>query len=204
MKTAAFVVDAQKGFTPICPDELPIPDGDTIVPELLRMMDACDVLVGSKDAHPDNAVWIADETQEMLTSLDFEHSDLVWNRHCVVGTEGFELLDGLPNPMDFDYFVWKGVEREVHPYGACYHGLDETMSTGVIEYLKSQNVDKVIVGGLAYDFCVGTTALQLVESGFEVVLYEAACRGISQEGIDAMRQKLNDAGVKILSGDIGD
>lgn len=197
MKIAAFVVDAQKGFTPICPNELPIPDGDTIVPELLRMIDASDIVVGSKDAHPDNAVWIADENQAMLTPLNFQHSDLVWNRHCVVGTKGFELLDGLPEPMDFDYFVWKGIERDVHPYGACYHGLNDFLSTGVIEFLKSKHVDKVIVGGLAYDYCVGTTVKQLVNAGFNVVLYEPACKGISPEGIDKMREELKDIGVDV-------
>jgi len=28
MKIASFDVDAQKGFTPICPDELPVTGGD--------------------------------------------------------------------------------------------------------------------------------------------------------------------------------
>lgn len=202
MKTAAFIVDAQKGFTPICPDELPIPDGDTIVPELLRLVDMVDYVVGSKDAHPDNAVWIADDTQEPLSPLDYEHSDLVWNRHCVTGTVGFELLDGLPNPMDFDYFVWKGIECDVHPYGACYHGLNDTLSTGVIEFLKQQNVGNVFVGGLAYDFCVGITCLQLANAGFNVLLYEPACKGINEDWINDMRVKLKNAGVTIISGDI--
>ena len=31
MKIASFDVDAQKGFTPLCPNELPVPEGDTIV-----------------------------------------------------------------------------------------------------------------------------------------------------------------------------
>ena len=197
MKIAAFIVDAQKGFTPICPDELPIPDGDTIVPELLRMIDVSDYVVGSKDAHPSNAVWVADEKQTMLTPLSYPHSDLVWNRHCVVGTQGFELLDGLPDPMEFDYFVWKGMERDVHPYGACYHGLNDTMSTGVIEFLKSKDVELVLVGGLAYDFCVGTTVKQLVAAGFKVALYEPACKGINPEGIDKMREELKDIGVDV-------
>lgn len=34
MKIAAFDIDAQKGFTPLCPDELPVSGGDKIVPEL--------------------------------------------------------------------------------------------------------------------------------------------------------------------------
>lgn len=33
-KTASFDVDAQKSFTPLCPDELPVPGGDQIAGEL--------------------------------------------------------------------------------------------------------------------------------------------------------------------------
>ncbi len=33
-KTASFDVDPQHGFTSLCPDELPVPDGDEMVMEL--------------------------------------------------------------------------------------------------------------------------------------------------------------------------
>ena len=52
----------------------------------------------------------------------------------------------------------------------------------MIEYLKAQGVSRVIVGGLALDYCVKTTALQLLKAGLEVVLHLPACRGITQEG----------------------
>lgn len=199
MNTAAFVVDAQKGFTPLCPDELPIINGDTIVPSLLEMINHCDVLVGSKDAHPDNAIWIASDEQPMLTPLDFENADLAWNRHCVVGTMGFELLDGLPQPMDFDYFVWKGIERDLHPYGACYHDLAEKRTTGVIEYLLSKDCDTVVVGGLAYDHCVGTTAIQLAKTGlFKVYVYRPATKGISDVTMISKTDEMERYGIMII------
>ncbi|MFX5522361.1 isochorismatase family protein, partial [Acinetobacter baumannii] len=78
---------------------------------------------------------------------------------------GFELLDELPRPIDYDFFVWKGVEPDLHPYGACYHDLAERRSTGVIEYLRQNGVSHVLVGGLALDYCVKNTALQLRRAG---------------------------------------
>ncbi|WJN52517.1 isochorismatase family protein [Pseudomonas asiatica] len=78
--------------------------------------------------------------------------------------------------------VWKGVEPDLHPYGACYHDLAERRSTGVIEYLKVQQVGAVIVGGLALDYCVRTTARQLRQAGFQVLLYLPACRALTQAG----------------------
>jgi nicotinamidase/pyrazinamidase len=101
--------------------------------------------------------------------------------HAVPGTKGFELIDGLPDVASYDFFVWKGVEPRMHPYGACYHDLGNRMSTGAIEYLKAQGIDTVLVGGLATDYCVKNTALQLHEAGFRVVVNLAASRGVAPE-----------------------
>ncbi|ENO0239376.1 nicotinamidase, partial [Listeria monocytogenes] len=49
MKIAAFDIDAQKGFTPLCPDELPVSGGDKIVPELNFMASLASLRIGSKD-----------------------------------------------------------------------------------------------------------------------------------------------------------
>jgi nicotinamidase/pyrazinamidase len=52
---------------------------------------------------------------------------------------------------------------------------------------------------LALDFCVKTTALQLVAAGFEVVLYLPACRGISEEGCDKALAEMKEAGIRIVN-----
>ncbi|WP_343587772.1 isochorismatase family protein [Pseudomonas sp.] len=96
--------------------------------------------------------------------------------------------------------VWKGVEPDLHPYGACYHDLAERRSTGVIEYLKVQQVGAVIVGGLALDYCVRTTARQLRQAGFQVLLYLPACRALTQAGAIEACGALAAEGV-ILCGD---
>ncbi|MEE4232383.1 nicotinamidase [Pseudomonas viridiflava] len=199
VKTASFDVDAQKSFTPLCPDELPVKGGDQIGAALNFMATFANLRIGSKDAHAANAPWVVDAPDKMLQPTGLKHADLTWVSHCVPGTEGFELLDELPRPLDYDYFVWKGVEPDLHPYGALWHNLDETLSTGVIEYLRSKGIERVIVGGLALDFCVRTTALQLVRAGFAVVLYTPACRGISEEGSLAALAEMANAGILIAN-----
>ncbi|WP_099222514.1 nicotinamidase [Listeria costaricensis] len=182
MKIASFDVDAQKGFTPICPEELPVPGGAEIVPALNEMAEFADLRIGSKDAHPRNAVWVVEKPEEMLAPLDYPEADLTWVRHCVPGTDGFEQLDGLPEPNQYDYFVWKGMEPDLHPYGACYHDISEQLSTGVIEFLHAEKVAFILVGGLAFDFCVKTTILQLARNGFKVVVYLPAVRALTKDG----------------------
>ena len=61
--------------------------------------------------------------------------------------------------------------------------LAEKRSTGVIEFLRHNGVERVLVGGLALDYCVKTTALQLRRAGFEVIVYLLACRAMNDAGI---------------------
>lgn len=198
-KTASFDVDPQKSFTPLCPDELPVKGGDEIASELNFMATFASVRVGSKDAHTASAPWVVEGHENMLKPTGLPNADLTWVSHCVPGTEGFKFLDELPSPLEYDYFVWKGVEPDLHPYGACFHDSGSKMSTGVIEYLKAKGVEQVIVGGLALDFCVKTTALQLAKAGFVVVLYLPACRGISEQGCDAALAEMAHAGILVIN-----
>ena len=50
-QVASFDVDAQNTFTPLCPDELPVPEGNCIVDELNAQAKWANYRVGSKDAH---------------------------------------------------------------------------------------------------------------------------------------------------------
>ncbi|MBF4208281.1 isochorismatase family protein [Pseudomonas frederiksbergensis] len=195
MKIASFDVDAQNGFTDNAPSELPVPGGAEIAPALNAMAKRASLRIGSKDAHTPKAAWVVGSHAEMLQPLDMANADLTWVSHCVPGTPGFELLAGLPVPIDYDFFVWKGIEPDLHPYGACYHDLANRRSTGVIEYLKVQEVKAVIVGGLALDFCVKNTALQLQAAGLQVFIYQPACRAISAQGAAAAMAEMTGQGV---------
>ena len=198
-KIASFDVDAQRTFTPMCPNELPVPGGDEIADELNRQAQLADWRVGSKDAHSPNAVWVTGQAEKIgQPGVGAKHAEEHWPVHAVPGTEGFELLPGLPHPADYDFFVWKGVEPDMHPYGACFHDLDERRSTGVIEWLRSKGITHVLVGGLATDYCVKQTALQLAGAGFQVLLNLAACRGIAAETTEQALDTLRAASVTVL------
>ena len=197
--TASFDVDAQKGFTPICPDELPVEDGDEIAEKLNRQAEFAKLRVGSKDAHANGSYWEASKQQPQFSPVvGLPNVDIRWNRHCVIGTKGGELLDGLPKETDYDYFVWKGIESYLHPYSAIYHTLDKKLSTGMVEYLFSNEIDTVIVGGLATDYCVKETALDLKKAGFDVIVNLDACRGITSETTTAAVLEMQDKGIVVV------
>jgi nicotinamidase/pyrazinamidase len=87
----------------------------------------------------------------------------------------------------------------MHLYGACYHDLGDQLSTGVIEYFKVKAIETIIVGGLATDYCVKTTALQLRAAGFEVIVNLEACRGIAEGSVSAAIEEMKMAGIVIIN-----
>lgn len=197
---ASFDVDSQRTFTPLCPDELPVDEGETIGPELNRQAELAAYRLGSKDSHSPKAVWVTDDPEKIgQPGVEGDNVEEHWPVHAVPGTEGFELIPDLPRPADYDFFVWKGVELDMHPYGACYHDIAEEMSTGVIEWLKARNVSHVLVGGLATDFCVKATALQLNSAGFEVILNLAATRGIAEDSVRDSIKTMSEAGIRMIN-----
>ena len=195
---AAFDIDAQKTFTPLCPDELPVAEGDKIVPELNAQAAFASLRVASRDAHSPYAKWIATLEHPSLTPITgYPDLDLYWTKHAIVGTPGFDFIDGL-DPNSYAFQSLKGIEPDKHPYGACYHDLSNKYSTGVIEFLRQNGITTVICGGLATDYCVLNTVLQLKEAGFAVILNEAACRGIAPDTTKAALEKMQAAGVILV------
>ena len=202
--TATFDIDCQNGFTFKCPEELPVEGGEEIVDELNAQALFAKYRVGSGDFHPSNSIWIANQQQPQFTELPFPNANKAWNRHCMSGTFGSDLLKGLPKVVDYDYFVFKGVVPDLHPYSPCYHDLNKKMSTGVIEWLKSKGIKDVIVGGLALNgedtpLCVGEGLLDLNNAGFNVIINLAATRGLgSIEGRDKFIKRLESEGVFLI------
>jgi nicotinamidase/pyrazinamidase len=90
------------------------------------------------------------------------------------------------------------VEPDMHPYGACYHDHAQRLSTGVIEFLKQHQINTVIVGGLALDYCVKKTVLQLLSAQFEVIVNLAATRALALETQQSTLTELEQIGVKFI------
>lgn len=185
-ETASLDIDAQNGFTYNCPGELPVFEGEDIVDECNKSATKASNRYASKDAHPANGLWTADAEHPQFSPVGLPSVDIRWNQHCVIGTYGFELLKGLPKMSEYDFFVYKGAERDLHPYSPCYHDLAKKISTGIIEKAKYDGVKTFILNGLALNvedtpLCVGHGLIDLSNAGFEVILNLGATRGLGSE-----------------------
>jgi len=88
------------------------------------------------------------------------------------------LIKGLPDPSEYDFLIYKGVEKNLHPYSPVNHDMKKTISTGLIEVARAHKIKTFILGGLALDYCLGQAALDLKAAGFEVIVNLAATRGV--------------------------
>ncbi|WP_413693482.1 hypothetical protein [Psychromonas sp. KJ10-2] len=104
--TASFDVDPQCGFTPLCPDELPVAEGHFITDQLNAQAKFAQYRVVSKDCHPAEAPWIATSPDQIMTPVegDYPNLDIKWPAHCVVGTKGNSLIQGYP--MKRNMILW--------------------------------------------------------------------------------------------------
>lgn len=197
-KTACIDVDPQQGFSELCPNELPVAGALQIVDELILNHGKASLKLVSRDMHPPGAAWEAESPDRMLEPVGLPEVDIKWNPHCVVGTQGVELLPGLPSVREYDFQINKGIDPDAHPYGAFYHDQADTLSTGGIEFLRSNQIDTVIVGGLALDFCVKKSVEQLVAAGFKVIINLASTRAVFPDNAESVVHELEQQGVVMV------
>ena len=93
---------------------------------------------------------------------------------------------------DSDLQILKGQERLVESYSGFGGDGEET---GLTEQLQERGVTKVYVCGLAYDYCVGSTAESAAKAGFHTMLVRDATKSVAEETEAKMDERLRAAGV---------
>ena len=179
--TALIVVDVQNDFLP--GGRLAVPDGDAIVPLVNDLVSRFAIIVATQDwhtpghlsfasAHPGKAPF---ETTQMPYG-----PQVLWPDHCVQGTSGAAFAPGLDLGRA-QLVIRKGHHHEIDSYSAFLEA-DRTTPTGLAGYLRERGVTRLVVCGLATDFCVAWTALDGRGAGFEVAVADEACRAIDLNG----------------------
>ncbi len=76
---------------------------------------------------------------------------------------------------------------------------DRITPTGLAGYLRERGLTRGFFAGLAYDFCVGYSALDARRLGFPAVVLRDTCRAIDLEGsAAAMETEFAKAGVAVI------
>jgi nicotinamidase/pyrazinamidase len=201
-RDALIVVDVQNDF---CPGgALAVPDGDAVVPAINRLARAFPRVVITQDWHPaGHASFASGHGRRPFETGRLAYGpQVLWPDHCVQGTRGAALHDGLDLPHA-QLILRKGHHPKVDSYSAFVEA-DRKTKTGLAAWLRAKGVTRVFVCGLATDFCVAWTAEDARRAGFRAVVVEDACRAIDLDGsLAAAWKRLARAGVRrVASADI--
>ena len=92
----------------------------------------------------------------------------------------------------------KGFRREIDSYSAFFEN-DRTTATGLAGYLKERGLTRVFFAGLAYDYCVGYSALDAQRLGFPAFIIRDASRAIDLNGsVAKIESEFVRAGVTLI------
>jgi nicotinamidase/pyrazinamidase len=161
-----IVVDVQNDFLP--GGALAVPDGNAVIPVINHVSAAFEAVVLTQDWHPVGHASFASSHpgRQPFDTVQLAYGgQVLWPDHCVRGTRGAELADGLHLPRA-QLVVRKGFHRDVDSYSAFFEA-DRKTPTGLGGYLHQRQLKRVFVCGLATDFCVAWTAIDAAAAGHE-------------------------------------
>jgi nicotinamidase/pyrazinamidase len=196
---ALLVIDMQLDFLP--GGALAVPGGDTIIPAINALSARFDHVILTQDWHPQNHISFASShglhpfTDTIEAPYGTQH---LWPDHCIQGTPGADLHPGLSIPHA-ELILRKGFRKDIDSYSAFTEN-DQHTPTGLAGYLRERGLTRLFFTGLAYDFCVGFSALAAARLGFESIVLEDLTRAVNlPHTVDATNTAFAAAGVLRIS-----
>jgi nicotinamidase/pyrazinamidase len=187
-ETALIVVDVQNDFADPA-GSLSVRGGEAVVPilnrEIASARNAGATVVYTQDWHPEH-------------TPHFAKDGGVWPDHCVQETWGAALHPALrvDGPV-----VRKGANGEDGYSGFTMRDpmSGETVATELEGILRERGIERVVIGGLATDYCVKATALDAVRLGFATMVLLDAVAAVDLAEGDGRRavEGMRDAGVRL-------
>jgi len=197
-RTALLVIDVQNDFVP--GGQLPVPEGDLVVPLINRLARQFSQVIIAQDWHPSGHASFASRHpgKQPFDSVQLPYGEqTLWPEHCVQGTAGAEFHPQLDLPHA-QLIIRKGCNPDIDSYSAFLEA-DRYTTTGLSGYLKERGIDTVYMVGLALDFCVMFSALDARAAGFNAYVVLDACRAIDLNGsLQSALERMQSAGVELI------
>jgi nicotinamidase/pyrazinamidase len=179
-KIALVLVDVQRDFLP--GGRLAVEGADRIVPVLNRYLRIAArrgaPIFLTRDWHPPE-------------HGSFDERGGPWPSHCVAGTSGADFPEDLEIPPG-SVVISKGL----HPEHDAYSGFD---GTDLDEKLRALGIGRILIAGIATDYCVLNTVRDARAKGYGVTLLTDAIRAVDVRPGDGERAlaEMTDRGAQI-------
>jgi len=189
--TALIVVDVQNDFADPG-GGLAVADGVRIIAATNREIDAARqagaLIVATQDWHPP-------------TTPHFAKDGGIWPVHCLADSWGAALHPALRLPDEAPR-VRKGANGEDGYSGFTMRDAttSEKTSTGLDQLLRDRAIERVVVVGLATDYCVKATAFDAARLGYATALVTAAIAAVDVQPGDGQRAlgEMEHAGIRLV------
>jgi nicotinamidase/pyrazinamidase len=223
-KTLLLEIDVQNDFCPsyVSPaggnypaGALAVNQGDTVIGPLNTLAAAFAAAGGrvaaTQDWHPGGHVSFASahpgkkpgEVIDLPPDIAEVRGQVLWPDHCVQGSRGAEFHEQLDlRPVNM--IVRKGFRPGLDSYSAFFEN-DRKTPTGLEGWLRGLGITRVILGGLATDYCVYYSALDARRLGFETAVLTDAVRGVGypEGSVETALDGMKAQGINLCrSGDI--
>ena len=119
-----------------------------------------------------------------------------WPPHCVQGTHGADVHEALLPYVKEDMTFFKGEDQAREQYSG-FEGVNPAgQSLG--EVLHLLDIQRVLVCGIATEYCVRNTAEDLLKDGFEVTVLSGALAWVDAQGHEEALKAMEEEGIRIL------
>jgi nicotinamidase/pyrazinamidase len=192
------VTDVQNDF---CPGgTLAVPEGDAVISVIHRVAPLFEHVILTQDWHSPQHMSFAHAHPGRQPFEDIEvsyGSQTLWPDHCVQGTRGAEFHPDLHLPQA-ELILRKGFHPEIDSYSAFFEN-DRKTATGLCGYLRERGLKRVFFVGLAYDYCVGYSALDALGHGLEAIVIKDGCRAIGlNDSVERIEGEFAAIGVQVM------
>jgi nicotinamidase/pyrazinamidase len=200
-RIGVIVVDIQGDFTKLKNGSLAVDGTDeayvkTAEEDTKRLKDAGFPIYATQDWHPaDHVSFFTNHPGKKAFDVIqlHEKDQVLWPPHCVQKTSGAEIL---LDRKSFKAIVKKGMDPSFDSYSGFQD--DGGKKTVLDEFLQRDGIRKLVVYGIATDYCVRATALDGVAAGYKVVLIRNLCRGVAPDTSQKAMEEMKARGIVIL------
>ncbi|HMG88027.1 MAG TPA: bifunctional nicotinamidase/pyrazinamidase [Terracidiphilus sp.] len=194
-----LVTDVQNDF---CPGgALAVRGGNAVIDPIHRAAQNFQHIILTQDWHtPDhNSFASVHPGKKPFEQIELSYGpQTLWPDHCVQGTLGAKFHPELQLTRA-ELILRKGFRPAIDSYSAFFEN-DRTTATGLAGYLRERGLTRVFLAGLAYDYCVGYSALDARRLDLPAVILRDACRAIDLNGsVAAIEREFVASGVQLMN-----
>ena len=198
MSSALIIIDMQNDF---CPGgALAVKDGEKIIEPINSAQEEFETIILTQDWHPkEHSSFASNNSAEVYSTIEMDYGpQILWPDHCIQGSVGANFHKNL-NTNNSDLILRKGRNPKIDSYSAFFEN-DKNTTTGLEGYLVKKEIKRVYLCGLAFDYCVFYSALDGVNLGFEVFVFQDLTKAIDLNKSEEIAKKtMIEKGVKLIN-----